>query len=305
MENKSQELLSPLSDIVFKALFGREEKDSKIILIDFLNSILSLKGDEKVTEIIHLNPFNIKEYKGDKGSIFDIKVKNQREERINIEMQINDVNDFRKRSLYYWSKMYSETIRESEIYTTLKKSIVINIMDFDIIKETDRYHTEYKILEIEEKFPLVDDLEMHYIELQKFHPKKEPEEMEAIELWLSFMKKAGTEEIEKLVKRKEELGIAMEMLKKISADEELREKYAAREKARLDTISSIKFAEMKGMEKGKAEIIIKQFTMKFGILPAYLQERILNAALPVLDLLAENVFELNSAEEVLELIEKN
>ncbi|MDD2482614.1 MAG: DUF4351 domain-containing protein [Lutispora sp.] len=101
----------------------------------------------------------------------------------------------------------------------------------------------------------------------------------------------------------------MEMLKKISADEELREKYAAREKARLDTISSIKFAEMKGMEKGmekgKAEIIIKQFTMKFGILPAYLQERILNAALPVLDLLAENVFELNSVEEVLELIEKN
>lgn len=36
-------LLSPLSDIVFKALFGREEKQSKIILIDFINSILRLK----------------------------------------------------------------------------------------------------------------------------------------------------------------------------------------------------------------------------------------------------------------------
>ncbi|MDD2482594.1 MAG: PD-(D/E)XK nuclease family transposase, partial [Lutispora sp.] len=65
MENKNQELLSPLSDIVFKALFGREEKKSKIILIDFLNSILALEREEKITEIIHLNPFNIKEYKGD------------------------------------------------------------------------------------------------------------------------------------------------------------------------------------------------------------------------------------------------
>ncbi|MEA4964012.1 DUF4351 domain-containing protein, partial [Lutispora sp.] len=110
-------------------------------------------------------------------------------------------------------------------------------------------------------------------------------------------------------------------LKKISADEELREKYAAREKARLDAISSLKFAEMKGMEKGKAEgraegraegkaegkaeILIKQFTKKFGVLPASLQDSIRNAALPVLDLLAENIFELNSIEEIMEMINKN
>ncbi|MDD2482340.1 MAG: Rpn family recombination-promoting nuclease/putative transposase [Lutispora sp.] len=313
MENKNQELLSPLSDIVFKALFGREEKKSKIILIDFLNSILALEREEKITEIIHLNPFNIKEYKGDKGSIFDIKIKTRKEERINIEIQINNVDDFRKRSLYYWSKMYSQTIKESESYTALKKSIVINIMDFDIIKETDRYHTEYKILEKIERFPLIDDLEIHYIELQKFQPKKDVEEMEAIELWLSFIKKAGKEEIGKLIKRKEELSIAMEMLKKISADEELREKYASQEKARLDAISSIKFAEMKGMEKGiekgiergSAELLIRLLGKKFGVLPSSLEKKIQNAALPVLDLLAENIFEINSVEEAVELIEKS
>ena len=117
----------------------------------------------------------------------------------------------------------------------------------------------------------------------------------------------------------------MEMLKKISADELLREKYAAREKARLDIISSIKYAEIKGEEKGKAEgkaegraegkaegraegraeMLIKLFTKKFGVLPASLQDSIRNAALPVLDLLAENIFELNSLEEVIELINKN
>lgn len=54
----------------------------------------------------------------------------------------------------------------------------------------------------------------------------------------------------------------------------------------------------------KAEILIKQFTKKFGILPSALQDSIRNAALPVLDLLAENIFEIDSIEEVTELIDK-
>ena len=177
MDKKEQSLLNPLSDIVFKALFGTEEKKSQIILIDFLNSILSLEGEEKIVSIVHMNPFNLQEYKGDKESILDLKIKNQKEERINIEVQINNIDDFRKRSLYYWAKMYAETINDADRYTTLKKSIVINIMDFDIINETERYHTEYKIMEKEEKFQLIDDLEIHYIELRKFKTEKEPENM--------------------------------------------------------------------------------------------------------------------------------
>lgn len=113
---RDNKLLSPLNDIVFKALFGREEKESKIILIDFLNAILNYKGEDKIVEIDHLNPFNLKEFKGDKGSILDLKVKTEKDERINIEVQVNDEDDFRKRSLYYWSKMYGETILESEAY---------------------------------------------------------------------------------------------------------------------------------------------------------------------------------------------
>ena len=258
---KSNRLLSPLSDIVFKALFGREEKRSKIILIDFLNSILRFKGENKITEITHLNPFNIKEFKGDKGSVLDLKVKTKEDERINIEVQVNNEDDFRKRSLYYWAKMYGETISESEAYLTLKKSIVINIMDFIIIGETDRYHTEYKILEKEEHFPLIDDLSIHYIELPKFDDKKDIEYMEAMELWLTFIKKIDEPETEdliaQLIERSETVKMAKDMLEEISADERLRQQHYAREKARLDAISRVKYAEIKAMEKGMEKEKIK------------------------------------------------
>lgn len=211
--------------------------------------------------VTHLNPFNLKEFEQDKASILDLKVKTQKQERINIEVQINREDDFRKRSLYYWAKMYAETIKEAESYISLKKSIVINIMDFEIINETDKYHTEYKILEKEEHFTLIEDLSIHYIELPKFDIKKDIEHMEANELWLTFMKNAGKPETEdkinKLIERSETLKMAKEMLEKISADEMLRQQYYAREKARLDAISRIKYAEVKGMEKGMEKGIEK------------------------------------------------
>lgn len=120
-------LLSPLNDFVFKALFGREKRESKIILIDFLNAILKFEEENKITEIVYLNPFNLREFQGDKESILDLKIKTEKGERVNIEVQVNNVDDFRKRSLYYWAKMYGETISESDIYLTLKKSIVMNL----------------------------------------------------------------------------------------------------------------------------------------------------------------------------------
>ncbi|NLK00328.1 MAG: PD-(D/E)XK nuclease family transposase [Clostridia bacterium] len=254
----SVKLLKPLNDLVFKALFGREDKKSKIILSDFLNEVLKLKGKNKIAEIIYLNPFNLQEYSGDKGSILDIKVKTETGERINIEVQINNVDDFRKRSLYYWSKMYAETIQEGESYINLRKSIVINLMDFNIIDETKKYHTIYKIIEKTENFELIDDLEIHYIELKKFENqiKMTPDmkELEGMELWLTFIKKAGEEGAEdllrELIERSDKLKMANEMLEGISADELLRQKYYAREKARMDEISRIKYAEEKGMQEG-------------------------------------------------------
>ena len=89
---------------------------------------------------------------------------------------------------------------------------------------------------------------------------------------------------------------------KISAKEILREKYAAHEKARLDKISWMAYVKEKGKAEGKAETLIKQLSKKFGILPASLQERIINASLLELDLLVDEIFSIKTIEEVLEII---
>ena len=258
MENR---LINILVDFAFKRVFAGEGEESKHILKDFLNSILELKGNEKIKEIVYLNPFNDREHDKDKQSIMDIKVKTENDEFIDIEVQINDVDDYRKRSLYYWCKLYGETIKKGEPYYKLKKSIVINILDFNIINESNKYHNVFVIKERENNELFIEDLEIHYIELKKFKTNKNVEEFTELEEWLTFLRecsKNGDEDIiNKLSKKKEEIYVAMEIMNKLSASEIEYQRYLAREKFIHDELSKKEYMkhmmEMAEEKRKKAE----------------------------------------------------
>ncbi|WP_041720311.1 Rpn family recombination-promoting nuclease/putative transposase [Alkaliphilus metalliredigens] len=252
-------LLSPMNDFVFKALFGREDATSKQLLIELLNDTLRAKGEDLIASVKYLNPFNYKEYEFDKLSVLDIKAETEKGERVNIEVQVKPEVSYRKRSLYYWAKTYAETIGEAEPYEELKKTIVINIMDYDAIHESKKLHTHFKLLEREEHFTLTEDLQIHYLEVPKLAEAKQIEALEGIELWIAFLKEAGKagneEKIERLKRRSESMSKVIESLETVSADEKLLEAYRAREKARRDEISKLAYAK----KQAKIETAEKAF----------------------------------------------
>ena len=137
-------------------------------------------------------------------------------------------------------------------------------MGYKAIDESGKLHTTFKILEEDEHFILLEDLQIHYLELPKL-PNKEVEELDGIELWLGFLKEAGKEgneaKMRKFRGRSKTMDVAINKLEEISADERMRELYRAREKSRLDLISRMKYAENlameRGMEKSKVEIATK------------------------------------------------
>lgn len=120
----------------------------------------------------------------------DIKAKTDKNQFIDIEVQINEVDDYRKRSLYYWSKLYGETILKGDAYYELKKSVVINIVDFDIIQESDNYHNVFIIKERDNDFIFLEDLEIHYLELGKFKTPEDINKLKDLEGWTAFLKSA-------------------------------------------------------------------------------------------------------------------
>lgn len=98
------------------------------ILEGFLSELL--KDDIKIIEILESE--SNKETRVDKFNRVDMKVKNQSNEIIIIEIQYEREFDYLQRILFSTSKAITEHISENEPYSKVAKVISINILYFDL-----------------------------------------------------------------------------------------------------------------------------------------------------------------------------
>lgn len=240
--------LNPRVDFAFKKLFGSEE--NKDILISFINSVVS-KNDQ-VVDVTLLNPYNNKEHQSDKLSILDIKATDERGRQYNIEMQITDQVYYNQRALYYWSKLYTSQLQEGDAFSDLKKTISINILNFDYFDKEPTYHNIFKVLHVESHKSYFEDLELHFIELHKFDDDTGPIKT-TLDRWTKFLKKAhGYDKTTFPDELRVEPAIekAFLSLNTLSLDKDEREVYEARLKWLRDEDAALQKAHEKGMEQG-------------------------------------------------------
>ena len=208
-------------------------------------------------------PILEKDLLDDKVGILDIKAKIDNNINCNIELQVVDKKNIEKRILYYWSKMYSKSIKEGENYEKLEKTIVILITDYELkgLKEIKKYMTKWNIREEEyQKIILTDVMEIYIMELPKFKKYKEKEDNK-LNSWVKFIEEPEVVD----VKENEEIGKAKKVLEEISQDEherylaELRQKYIMDKKAIEDAGFD------KGMEKKTIDIAKKMIEKNMEI----------------------------------------
>ena len=178
-------LLDPKNDYVFKRIFGHTGNEE--ITKGLLQSIIP----DKIDKIeLDSNTITEKDLLDDKVGILDIKAKlNDGNVNCDIEMQVVDQNNIEKRILFYWSKMYIQTLKAGEDYENLKRCIVILITDYDIdkLKEIPEYVTKWKIREEKySKLVLTNDLELYIISLEKAKNSTKNKKEELYN-WLKFI----------------------------------------------------------------------------------------------------------------------
>ena len=191
-------LLDPKMDFVFKNIFG-SEKNPKI-LISFLNA--TLKPKYLITAVEIKNTDLNKDYIEDKFSRLDVKATTSNDEVINIEIQLKNEYNMIKRSLYYWSKLYSEQLNEGEDYNLLKRTICINILNFKYLK-TRKFHSAYRLKEIYSNEELTDVAEIHFIEIPKLEEGTDEKDM--LVNWVEFLKDPESEKVRSLEMNIEEI----------------------------------------------------------------------------------------------------
>ena len=238
-------LLNPKVDFVFKKIFGSE--DNKSVLMSFLNA--TLKPKEEIVSVELKNTDIEKEYVKDKFSRLDVKATTNKNETINIEIQLKDEHNMIQRTLYYWSKLYEEQIGEGDFYNKLNRTVCINILNFKYLKN-DRFHNVYRLKEIETDEELTDIEEIHFIEIPKLREINLKEEKDMLKVWIEFLRDPESEVIRSVEMNNEEIRRAKDKLYKLSQDEKERELYFIREKSIKDEASALYNAEQKGIEKG-------------------------------------------------------
>ena len=238
------------NDYAFKRVFGVEE--NKDVLQDLLECILDIPP-ETIAGLELLDKEFQKELLSEKLGILDIKLRLNDGTFVDIEIQNNWHFDFPERTLYYWSKMYNENIKQGQDYTKLPKCITINLIGKGFNKNK-RLHNKYLVLEQDTKEPLVSKLEIHILNLAKARGLEDSEfrdnKMKRLLNWLKFIETDNPEVREMLEQESPMMKKANEAITIMEMSPRDKWLYESRMKYEHDRASCISEGYQRGIEKG-------------------------------------------------------
>lgn len=158
--------LNRLNDVFFKYLLGDEKKKS--LTLSFINGILNRTGNDLFTDLEFLDKEMAPITESGKVSVLDIRARMNDGSQVNIEVQVCKDPDMARRSLYYWARIYSGSLHKGAPCRSLMPAISINLMDFNAFEQYTTCHHSYHVRNDETHDILIGDLEMHFIELEKY-----------------------------------------------------------------------------------------------------------------------------------------
>ncbi|MEX0135523.1 PD-(D/E)XK nuclease family transposase [Bacillus nitratireducens] len=253
----STKLVNLRIDFAFKQLFGT--KGNEEILTGFLNAILEESLDAPIASLQLEDPHLHKSYEDDKLSILDLLATLDNGTQVNIEIQLRNTHDMVKRSLYYWSKLYTSQMHEGMPYRSLRKTITINLLDFILFSQDDSFHTIGQLWNSKKQQILSDDIEIHFVEIPKLVKQWHEEKVNPWEnVFVRWMLLLPAHEDEHLTQTLEEIAMnqdpilqkAMNKWENMSHDSSFRTAYEAREKLLLDEQAKLAHAREEGLEEG-------------------------------------------------------
>lgn len=190
--NTQDRFANPKLDLVFKKIFG--DVNNSDLLTSLLCAILKISPN-KIKHIEIIDNEIVPDILNKKFSRLDLLLQVENE-YINIEIQVDNYCNYKERTLYYWSKVYSEQLGKGEDYNKLKDTIAINIIDFNLF-DFKKSHSTFGIYESEEHIKLTNKLRIDFLELKKAKDYKTDTQLQE---WLDFLN-VSNEEVLKSVRK--------------------------------------------------------------------------------------------------------
>ncbi len=241
-------------DLIFKLVFSKDKE----ILLDLLRAII---GEEIEDIEIISKDFTLDRYRRDrKFGVLDIIATLNNGTYVNIEMQVEDYKNMINRLLFYQNKLHSDSILAGKNYNTVKKIIVIGIVDYDLFKEYSGYvaETEYHIhrkISNTKNIKLIDlnnKLKLYFIELPNFK-KLRPDLNKKLDQWIEAIRCENVEEIKEVMEKNKQIKKAFEKIEELAKNEEIIEIMTKEEDDERNLNDLIFATKEEGRTEGRAE----------------------------------------------------
>ena len=242
--------LNRMNDALFKNIFAQNSD----ITLSLINSVFEFQGTALITDIEFIDRNLDAEEDDGKESRLDLLGRSPDGTVINLEIQVAKQEYMGRRSLYYWSRLYNE-LKSGEEYTELKRTVTINILDFNLFekKKYPSYHSCFGVYDLKTGNQLTSDCELHFLELPKWNLKT-VKETNRLERWLSyFFKKTTVAELEEIAMLEPAIQKAFKAETIFTQDEINRRRYELREKNQRDRVAQINYAVKQAVTQAVTE----------------------------------------------------
>ena len=233
------ELMDLRVDYAFKLTFG--SGDTRF-LASLLNAVFANKKIGRVIKSLTVvNPNLERHSKNDKLSILDIRAQLDDGAAVLIEMHLYDMFDLKYKTIRSWARAYGEDLSSGQNYWEQPPVVCVTFANGQVDGGGGKkIHRCYRIIETEESTVLTDALELHYIDMEAFARainKTGSTELEETQetmfaKWLAIITEkdiANKTIIKDICEEKEEIGMAVSKLARLSKEKLKRQEYLKRQ----------------------------------------------------------------------------
>jgi len=280
MENEKEKILrlKPLNDFAFQKSMGEPGDEAQ--MTGFLKAVLKKTGKDDVTSVTILPGKDLSaEITSGKAAKLDVlaeAILNTQKSNVNLEAQIRNEYNIKKRSPFYWAKKYISNLDSGHNYNELLPVIAINIIDFGGY-DVDDFHLSFHLREDSHKDLLMTDVcEIHFLDMVKFRRFRKRSDKftldDPLHRWMVYFDEySSKEQITEVVKMDNAIAAFNDKMEMIARDPAMLRSYEAYDKAESDRITGMDTAERRGIAIGEQHVLdlIRQGVNPADILARY------------------------------------
>lgn len=232
------------NDYMFRAVFQKNQKALK----GLLSAVLGMSQEEIVSCEI-TNPIILGEAIDDKTCVLDIRLVLNYEKKINLEMQIGNILNWPKRSLYYTCDMYVD-LHKGEDYEQAQPCIHIGFVNTSPFKDYHEFYSKYQLVNVENGHVYTGDFVLIVIQLDQVNKVVVDNQNRDIYRWTKLFMAREWEEVFQMAEESEAMQEAVVTLCNMTEDEKIKQQCWARQRYEADKRSIYNTGVEQGIEQG-------------------------------------------------------